>query len=162
MAGDKDQKDLYFTAKAAVELKQFPGEFAQRHERTAWWDHMMVRISSVPGLTEVAHHQEPSVIKSIVIIPLDELEELPVDHKYYESRKESRIRIKAQNDAAMVNRYNVWMGLRTGLFASLYNSMEVSNSIFAEQLYEACDYRRLGLTSGHFDGELAFSMAHAK
>ena len=122
----------------------------------------MVRISSVPGLTEVAHHQEPSVIKSIVIIPLDELEELPVDHKYYESRKETRIRIKAQNDAAMVNRYNVWMGLRTGLFASLYNSMEVSNSIFAEQLYEACDYRRLGLTSGHFDGELAFSMAHAK
>ena len=74
MAGDKDQKDLYFSAKAAVELKQFPGEFAQRHERTAWWDHMMVRISSVPGLTEVAHHQEPSVVKSIVIIPLDELE----------------------------------------------------------------------------------------
>ena len=161
-ADSKDSRNLNFTAKAAVELKPFPGEFAQRHEKTAWWDHMMVRISSVPGLTEVAHHKEPSVIKSIVIIPLDELGELPADHKNYESRKETRIRIKAQNDANMINRYNIWMGLRTGLFASLYNSMEESNSIFAESLYESCDYRRLGLTTGHFDGELAFSMAHTK
>ena len=123
---------------------------------------MMVRISSVPGLTEVAHGQEPSVIKSITIISLDDIPELDESNPRFESRKESRVRIKAQNDSNLIERYNKWMNLRTGLFVSLYNCMESSDSIFADQLYESCDYRRLGVNTGHFDGELAFKMAHAK
>ena len=60
----------------------------------------------------------------------------------------------------MIQRYSIWMELRTGLFASIYNSAEESDPIFAQYIYESCDYRRLGLMEGHFDGELAFKMAH--
>ena len=142
MKASTEPKGLSFSSKDAVELKPFPSEDAQRHAKVQWWDHMMVRISSVPGLTEIAHSQEPAVIKSIVLIPLDELEELPVDNPRYESRKEARVKYIAQNNANMVERYIKWMGLRTGLFASLYNSMEDDNSIFAASLYESCDYQR--------------------
>ena len=61
MEADKDPKYLQFNAKTAIELKPFPSEHAPRHAKTAWWDHTMVRISSVPGLTEVAHGQKNRV-----------------------------------------------------------------------------------------------------
>ena len=71
-----DQNRPTFTSKSAVDLKTFPSEYAQRHVKVAWWDHMMVRIANVPGLTEVAYNHEPSVVKSIVLVPLDEIPEL--------------------------------------------------------------------------------------
>ena len=149
-------------SKYSVALKQFPDEYAQRHIKVEWWDSLMVRMAQVPGLTEVAHGKEPSPVRAYVLTPLDDLPVLPDDHPRYESRLETRARLKAQNDSLMISRYNVWMGLRTGLFASIYNSMESVNPIFAQQIYESCDYRRLGHVGGHFDGELAFKMVYTK
>ena len=141
---DDDPGIKSVSSKYAVQLKPFPDEYAQRHVKAEWWDHLMVRISQVPGLTEVSHGQEPAPVKAHVLTSLDDLPMLPEDHHCYESRLEVRTRIKAQNDSLLIIRYNTWMGLRTGLFASIYNSMDGVNPILAQQLYESCDYRRLG------------------
>ena len=78
---------------------------------------MMVRISSVPGLTQVAHGATPDPVKEIVDVPLDDLPLLDEGHPRYESRIETRTRTAAHNRANMIKRYSIWMELRTGLFA---------------------------------------------
>ena len=122
----------------------------------------MVRMSAVPGLTQIAHGEEPAPAKALIDFPLESIPPLPEDHPRYESRLETRIKYEAQNAANQVQRYNIFMQLSTGLFASLYISAKETNPLFAKLLYEACDYRRLDITDGSFDGALAFKMAHTR
>ena len=71
-SSDKGPRDLGIQSKFAVALKPFPDEYAQRHIKTEWWDSMMVRISQVPGLTEISHGQEPAPVKAYVLTSLDD------------------------------------------------------------------------------------------
>ena len=155
----KDQTS--FTSKYAVSLKPMPDEYTQQHAKIKWWDHLIVRISNVPGLTQVANNLTPAPVSAIVDVSLDDAPLLPLSDPGYERRLQFRTRTEAQNKANMIQRYNIWMDLRTGLFASIYNSAEDTDPIFAQTLYEACDYRRLNLLDGHFDGQLAFKLTHA-
>ena len=122
----------------------------------------MVRISDVPGLTQVARGVTPTAVLRINDTPLDDLPELSPDDPGYNRRKELRVRITAQNNANAYERYDKIMGLSTGLFGSIYNACRKTDPVFAKHLYSSCDYRRLGHDGGWFDGRLAFDMLHAK
>ena len=65
-----------FDSKYGVEIDQLPSENAQTHAKTEWWEHMMVRISDVPGLTQVARGVTPTAVMRISDTPLDDLPEL--------------------------------------------------------------------------------------
>ena len=155
-------RDNPFKGKASINLDPFPTDYSATHLKTEWWQQLMVRMSAVPGLTQIAHGEEPAPAKALIDFPLESIPPLPEDHPRYESRLETRIKYEAQNAANQVQRYNIFMQLSTGLFASLYISAKETNPLFAKLLYEACDYRRLDITDGSFDGALAFKMAHTR
>ena len=67
---------------------QLPSEHAQTHAKSDWWEHMMVRISDVPGLTQIARGNTPTAVLRISDTPLDDLPELPPEDPGYNRRKE--------------------------------------------------------------------------
>ena len=68
-----DSKDqTSFINKYAVTLKPMPDEYTQQHARIKWWDHLIVRIANVPGLTQVANDLTPAPVSAIVDVSLDD------------------------------------------------------------------------------------------
>ena len=126
-ASDKKSRDNPFASKAAIALDPFPQEFTATHHKTEWWQQLLVRMSAVPGLTQIAHGEEPAPAKALIDFPMDSIPLLPEDHPRYESRLETRLKYEAQNAANQVQRYNIFMQLSTGLFASLYISAKETN-----------------------------------
>ena len=74
-ADSKDQTS--FTSKYAVTLKPMPDEYTQQHAKIKWWDHLIVRIANVPGLTQVAHNLTPAPVSAIVDVSLADAPLLP-------------------------------------------------------------------------------------
>ena len=61
-ADGKDPTPLGSTlqAKSLITLQPFPDVQAQTQEKQDYWDHLLVLMSTIPGLTEVALGQQPS------------------------------------------------------------------------------------------------------
>ncbi|KAL1530210.1 hypothetical protein AB1Y20_001125 [Prymnesium parvum] len=75
----------------------FPGENPLQHEAHIWLEIAEARMASA-GLLIVANGGTPAAARHIVDVPLDRLPPLPPDHRDYERRMETRIRIETEND----------------------------------------------------------------
>ena len=85
-AATRASSGVEFNSKEAVELDQLPGENAQTHAKADWWEHLMVRISDQPGLTQIARGQTPLAVLKVKDTPLSDLPELhPCDDGYNRS-----------------------------------------------------------------------------
>ena len=158
----EDSATLGLSAKALVKISQCPDVTAQSHVKTEFWERMMVQFSVVPGLTEVALGQTPEILREYEDFPLKYLPMFDDGHPKYEERIYAIYKAHRQNRINAYKRHRVVMELTTGLFASLYLSIQPSNDVFAQHLLELCDYARAGVKGGYFDGKLAFNMLYIK
>ena len=142
-------------SRRAIDLPEFPGENPVLHESVQYWESIQTRIATA-GLSKAAEGKVPDKAEAYVDTDLSLLPVLPVEHKDHERRNEVRLMERKKNSANSRKRYEIVMGQRTAVFASLYRSCEKSAPMFARELREACDYARSGVDGGYFDGPLAY------
>ena len=159
---NNDSAPLGLSAKALVVIAPCPDVTAQSHVKTEFWERMMVQFSVIPGLTEVALGQTPELLREYEDFSLKYLPVLDDRHPKYEERIHAIYKAQRQNRINAYKRHRVVMELTTGLFASLFLSIQPSNDVFAQHLLELCDYARAGVKGGYFDGRLAFNMLYIK
>ena len=153
--------DEFATAKGCLELPAFPGENPRLHEAVQWWEIAQTRIASA-GLSLVVTGGLPAAAARIVDTPLDTLPDLPATHPHFEKRRELRVQLQAKNTANAKIRDALVMDGRTALSVAFHRAAESTAPMFARELRERCDYARHGFDGGHFDGTLAYRMAHSK
>ena len=119
-----------FVTKAKVLFNQCPADHAPQHERIEFWDRMMVLMSSVPGLTDVANRRDPAILNEYPDFPIDLVPLLDDDHPRAVQRMDRRNRYIHSNMINAAKRHNLVMDLRTALFASIYLCVEKNNPIF--------------------------------
>ena len=97
---DKDSSPLgsSLASKSLINLLPYPDVQAQSHEKIDYWDHLVVLMSTVPGLTEVSLGQQPALVRELMDTDMDEIPELPPDHPRYEQRREARVKVQKEND----------------------------------------------------------------
>ena len=154
---DGDDRD----ARRAATLQKFPGENPILHESVQWWESTQIRLA-VAGLIKTANGQAPDEALLIIDTDMSELPVLDVNHRDFERRNEVRLMEKKRNAVNRRKRYRIIMGQRTAVFSSLFNACEESAPMFARELREACDYARVGIEGGYFDGALAYRKVYAK
>ena len=84
------------TSSGNDELPPFPGENFLAHAASQWLEQAEARLAA-RGLLNVAEGHAPASVKRIVDIPI--LPELPMGHRDYERRLESRTKAMSQNHA---------------------------------------------------------------
>ncbi len=94
----------------------FPGENFLAHAGAQYLENAETAFA-LRGLLAAAQGQPPESTASIVDIDLATLPELPVAHRDHERRKESRIRVAAQNQANAARRYSLTMTAWTEVYA---------------------------------------------
>ena len=77
-------------------MPPFPGDDFHAHDAAAWLEQAEPRLGR---LMHVAQGHEPAAASAILDIDLGSLPELPPEHRDYHRRQETRIKVKAQNDA---------------------------------------------------------------
>ena len=89
VAGDSNKSS---DSALAANFPQFPGEYPLAHSAQEFQEKAENALASL-GLLAVVQGQELASAKSIVDIDLSLLPELPPDHRDYNRRLESRMRI---------------------------------------------------------------------
>ena len=117
---------------------QFPGEDFLAHAGTQYKEQAEARLAS-RSLLAVAQGDYPPSVKSIVDVDLDSLPELPVDHRDYTRRQETRIKIQTQNAANAEKRYDLLMTAWTEVYTLLKESTETTAPVLSRQLRMSCD-----------------------
>ena len=137
-----------------VQLPQFPGDDFLAHDATAWLEQAEPRLGK---LLAVAQGQQPAAAAAIIDIDLGDLPELPHDHRDFQRRLETRIKVQAQNDANAMKRWTICMEQWTDLYAALKACTETTAPVFSRQLKDACDLAKTrGIAGGYKDGPLAW------
>ena len=135
---------------------QFPGEDFLAHAGTQYKEQAEARLAS-RSLLAVAQGDYPPSVKSIVDVDLDSLPELPVDHRDYTRRQETRIKIQTQNAANAEKRYDLLMTAWTEVYTLLKESTETTAPVLSRQLRMSCDLlANRNITGGYFDGPQAW------
>ena len=135
---------------------QFPGEDFLAHAGTQYKEQAEARLAS-RSLLAVAQGDYPPSVKSIVDVDLDSLPELPVGHRDYTRRQETRIKIQTQNAANAEKRYDLLMTAWTEVYTLLKESTETTAPVLSRQLRMSCDLlANRNITGGYFDGPQAW------
>ena len=100
-----------------------PGELCLAHAGSQYKEQAETRLANL-GLLAVAQGFDPPNVKCIVDVDLDDLPELPHDHKEYQRRHETRIKVKTQNRANAIKRHTLRMEAWTELYSLLSISAE--------------------------------------
>ncbi|KAL1499393.1 hypothetical protein AB1Y20_011599 [Prymnesium parvum] len=106
------------TTPGELTLPKFPGENPLRHEAQEWLEICEAKLAA-KGLLVVANGSEPASTRQIVDIDLDSLPELPTDHRDYERRLETRIRLLAENQRNKEKRWQLTMSAWTQVYTAL-------------------------------------------
>ena len=138
-----------------TDFPQHPGEDALAHAVQIYKEQVSARLAAL-GLLSVAQG-EPSVeAKYIVDVDLRTLPSLPVGHRDYHRREETRTKIRTQNMANAERRFSIMMAAWTKLYALYKCSTETTAPVLSRELFELCDLSVThGLTGGYFDGPRA-------
>ena len=88
-------------------------------------------------LLAVAQGQIPAAAAQIIDIDLSSLPELPQDHRDYQRRLETRIKVQAQNDANASKRWAIVMDAWTDLYIAIKACTETTAPVFSRQLRDA-------------------------
>ena len=93
VAGSADNlKEMAF----AADFPQYPGEDVLAHNAVDFQEKAENTLAPL-GLLAVVHGEEPASVRAIVDVDLSLMPELPLGHRDYHRRMESRIKIQAQN-----------------------------------------------------------------
>ena len=102
----------------------------------------------------------PTAALCIVDIPLDDLPELPADHRDAGRRMEKRIQVIAQNRANAMKRQIATFEAWTQLYGALKASTVVKAPVLSRTMADRCDLAKTsGIRGGYFDGPLAWRLA---
>ena len=86
---------------------------------------------------------------------------LPEGHRDAERRKESRIKVIAQNAANEEKRYTLRLQAWTEVYTALKISTETTAPVLSRVLRDECDLSKQGVTGGYFDGPRAWAIVCA-
>ena len=155
-AGFPDKSKNHQNSTSEFELPQFPGEDFLAHAAAQWKEQAEARLAKRHLLT-VAHGQEPASAKCIIDVDLTALPMLPVGHREYHRRMETRIKTETQNTANAEKRYTITMEAWTELYTALKTCTEVTAPVLSRSLMELCDlFKTRNLPGGYFDGPRAW------
>ena len=155
VAGSADNlKEMAF----AADFPQYPGEDVLAHNAVDFQEKAENTLASL-GLLAVVHGEEPASVRAIVDVDLSLMPELPLGHRDYHRRMESRIKIQAQNRANAERRYTLTMEAWTKIYTLLKKSTETTAPVLSRELREMCDLAKVRkMTGGYFDGPRAWRM----
>ena len=119
--GAKTTKEDGHDKSGAAKFPKFPGDNFLAHAGAQYKEAAETALA-LRSLLAVAQGQQLESATSIVDIDLTTLPELPVTHRDHERRKESRIRVAAQNQANAAKRYTLMMTAWTEIYALLKES----------------------------------------
>lgn len=147
--------ELDSTSTGDLTLPKFPGETPLRHEAQEWLETAEAKLAA-RGLLAVANGGEPAATRQIVDVPLDALPELPADHRDYERRLETRIRMQIENQKNKEKRFQLTMAAWTQIYTALKICTQKTAPMLSRELLELCDLSTDGMADGYFDGPRAW------
>ena len=128
-----------YAKKTPLELPDSPGEDGfLAHDGAVWKEKAEARLVTTHHLA-IANGLDPPSVKAIIDIDLTELPELPTDHRDYNRRHESRIKILAQNKSNAERRFDLRMTAWTELYAKLKACTENNAPVLSRELTTLCD-----------------------
>jgi hypothetical protein len=164
--GDLEQSDMAIGNGPDHHLKEtgntdsasFPelsSEEPYAHAGQQYREQAEARFASL-GLLAVANGQPHANVRAIVDVDLADVPALPVGHRDYERRMETRTKIKAQNQANEERRFTIQMDAWTKVYAYLKQSTERHAPVLSRQIMNLCDLEKTrNLPGGYFDGPRA-------
>jgi len=144
--------------RGGLQFPPFPGENPLQHEAHIWLEIAEARLASA-GLLIVANGGTPAAARHILDVPLDQLPPLPPDHRDFERRIETRIRIETENRKNAARRYDLTMAAWTSIYAALKECTARTAPLLSRELLDVCDLSLAGVADGYFDGPRAWRMA---
>ena len=95
------------------------GEEMRLHDAVQFWESAQAALAHA-GLLKAAMGMLPDDAAKIVDVDLDELPDLPPDHRGYERRLETRAHMRAKNKSNRIQRYAIIMRQRTSVYSMMY------------------------------------------
>ena len=147
-------------ALSSTTLPQFPGDDLLAHAAAIYKESAEARFAA-KGLLATAQGFDPPSVRCIKDIELADLPLLPEGHRDAERRKESRIKVIAQNAANEEKRYTLRLQAWTEVYTALKISTETTAPVLSRVLRDECDLSKQGVTGGYFDGPRAWAIVCA-
>ena len=151
-------------SKSSIELPPFPGEEPLSHAAAQWREAVESRLAAAQ-LLGVAEGGLPPAAEQIIDYPLDQIPELPAEHRDHERRRETRIAKLLENKVKEHKRHHLTMSAWTELYAAIARSTEATAPMFHRELRDLCDlsaHAGSPVVGGQFDGPRAWRLALAK
>lgn len=123
----------HLTSKGAIRLPPLPSDDLLLHQAKEYRKAVR-QVLADEGLLNVCLGEAPEEAEKLVIVPLEQVPELPEDHRDYERRRTERLRIQLENHKNTELRFRITMKEWTRIYNAIIRSVEASSPVFKQQL----------------------------